>query len=191
MYVCTRLIFARRSWRQCVLDVDNMCVNVPFPTFRVPKVSGKTCRGNRTVATDKAGKLKGARGEEAIDLIKRQNESFGRKRWKKGKEGLIATSGDRIKIATIDGWVSQIRNLLTMVRKAIHLDGREKRTSIDLSRTVTAWRATATKLSRASHVVSGPRLLKERERKREIGPQAIRAAIAFVMARLFTLLPNW
>jgi len=81
---------------------------------------------------------------------------------------LIATKcGDQIKIAAIDGWVSQIRNLLTMVRKAIHLDGREKRASIDPSRAITARRATTTKLSRASHVVSGPRLLKERERKRE------------------------
>jgi len=111
---------------------------------------------------------------------------------KKRKKGLIATKcGDQIKIAAIDGWVSQIRNLLTMVRKAIHLDGREKRASIDPSRAITARRATTTKLSRASHVVSGPRLLKERERKRETGPQAIRAAIAFVMMRLFTLLPNW
>lgn len=57
-----------------------------------------------------------------------------------------------------------------MVRKAIHLDGREERASIDPSRATIAWRATVTKLSRASHVVSGPRLLKEREREKETGP---------------------
>lgn len=78
-----------------------------------------------------------------------------------------------------------------MVRKAIHLDDREERASIDPSRATTGRRATTTKLSRASHVVSGPRLLKERERERDRPPQTIRAAIAFVMARLFTLLPNW
>lgn len=74
------------------------------------------------------------------------------------------------------------------MRKAIHLDGREERASIDSPRATIARRAAVTKLSRASHVVSGPRLLKERERP---APSVIRAAIAFVMARLFTLLPNW
>jgi len=42
----------------------------------------------------------------------------------------------------IDGWVSQIRYLLTMMRKAIHLDGREERASIDPSRVKTVQRAT-------------------------------------------------
>lgn len=47
-----------------------------------------------------------------------------------------------------------------MLRKAIHLDGREERASIDPTRATTGQWATATKFSRASHVVSGPRLLK-------------------------------
>lgn len=86
------------------------------------------------------------------------------------KKGLIAVgrpaerpnkSGPR----EIDRRVSQIRNLLTMLRKAIHLDGREERASIDPPRVTGRRRAAATILSRASHVVSGPRLLRERERE--------------------------
>lgn len=72
----------------------------------------------------------------------------------------------------IDGYL-RIRNLLTMLRKAIHLDGREERASIDPSLTKAGQWTTATKFSRASDVVSGPRLLKREPPQ----PHAIRAAI--------------
>lgn len=92
---------------------------------------------------------------------------------KKKRKGRLDRGRDQRRLnknAAIDGWVSQIRNLLTMVRKAIHLDDREERASIDPSHAVSGRRATVTKLSRASHMVSGPRLLKERERDRPPWP---------------------
>lgn len=60
-----------------------------------------------------------------------------------------------------------------MLRKAIHLDGREERASIDPTRATAEQWATATKFSRASHVVSGPRLLKREPPQH----RAIRVAI--------------
>lgn len=60
-----------------------------------------------------------------------------------------------------------------MLRKAIHLDDCEERASIDPTRATNGQWATATKFSRASHVVSGPRLLKRETPQ----PCAIRVAI--------------
>jgi len=71
-----------------------------------------------------------------------------------------------------------------MLRKAIHLDAREERASIDPARAAAGRRAARLNFLARSHVVSGPRLLKERDPVRPVRD-------ALVMARLFTLLPNW
>jgi len=54
-----------------------------------------------------------------------------------------------------------------MLRKAIHLDAREERASIDRARAAASRRAARLNFLARSHVVSGPRLLRERERERE------------------------
>lgn len=117
-----------------------------------------------------------------MNLIKERNESLGaRARARDEKKGLTAYGGDRIKIS--GAGVSQIRNLLTMPRKAIHLDGREERASIDPRR-----RATATILSR---VVSRGQWTPSPERENPAGP-AIRASrLRFVRWRDYLhLLPS-
>lgn len=67
---------------------------------------------------------------------------------KSWKDWLRSARGPN-KNTEIDRQVSQIRNLLTMLRKAIHLDGREECTSIDPARIASGRRATTAKLSRA------------------------------------------